>query len=226
MTKKKKKPNPPPPAVRRASRQPAAAPADTPRREHPKAAKRAQQRRAAIRQRLGTAGLVLTVLAGVGVYVLLDRRSDAELRTALTQGSCSVDSRSDPTAGRGLNHVPSPRFQVNPPAGGNHLASAARGGVFAAASVPQDGLLVHSLEHGYIVVWHAPDLPDEQRAELESFESENDGDVIVVERAGMPTTVAATAWNERLLCDAVEPAALDRFFAEYVGKGPEKVPRG
>lgn len=226
MTKKKKKPNPPPPAVRRASRQPVAAPAGAPRPARPRPAKRPQQRRAGVRQRLGTAGLVLTVLAGIGVYVLLDRRSDAELRSALTQGTCSVDSRSDPTAGPGLNHVPAPRFQVNPPAGGNHLASAARGGVFSAASAPQDGLLVHSLEHGYIVVWHAPDLPAAQKIELESFESDNDGDVIVVERAGMPTTVAATAWNQRLLCEAVEPAALDRFFAEYVGKGPEKVPRG
>lgn len=225
MTKKKKKPNPPPVQARRAGQQ-VTAPTGPPRRVQAKAAQRSQERRHRARQRLGTAGLVLLGLTAVGVYVGLDRRADAELRSALTEGTCTVDGRSDPTAGPGSNHVASPRFQVNPPAGGNHLASAARGGVFPAASAPQDGLLVHSLEHGYVVVWHTPDLPEEQKAQLESFEADHDGDVIVVERAGMPTAVAATAWNERLLCEEVERTALDRFFAEYVGKGPEKVRRG
>jgi hypothetical protein len=224
--KRKKRPTAPPPPVRTKPPREAAAPTGPTRREEARRAQRAQARRDALRRRLGTLGLVAVVLAVVSLIVFLDRRGDTQLRAALTGGSCSVDDESDPTAGPGANHVSSPTFQVNPPAGGNHLASVARGGVFAGPSVPADGLLVHALEHGYIVVWHEPDLSAEQRSQLEDFEAAHDGDVIVAERAGMPTSVAATAWNQRLLCDDVETGVLSRFLDEYLGKGPEKVRRG
>ena len=224
--KKKKRPTAPPPPVRTRPRSVATAPIGPTRREQARAAERSQDRREAWRRRLGTVGLLSVVLAAVGVYVFLDRRGDAEVRAALTAGSCTVDTESDPTAGPGANHVSAPAFQVNPPAGGNHLASVARGGVFRGSSVPTDGLLVHSLEHGYVVVWHAPDLSEAQKTQLEEFEASNDGDVVVVERADMPTPVAATAWNQRLLCEEVEQEVLARFFDEYVGEGPENVRRG
>ena len=191
-----------------------------------RAAQRAGDRRGTLRQRLVTASLVAVVLAAVGIYIVQDRRAAAELRTVLTDGSCTVDTESDPTAGPGANHISSPIFSVNPPAGGNHLASAAKGGVYAGAAAPADGLLVHSLEHGYIVIWHDPALADEQRSQLETFQGSHAGDVIVVARAGMRTPVAATAWNQRLLCGEVEPATLSRFLDEYVGEGPENVQRG
>lgn len=226
MANKKKRPTPPPPPIRKKPLQGSVASTVTTSRAQKRRAAEVRQGRDTLRQRLGTAGLVVVVLASVGLYVFLDRRGDAELRAALTSGSCETDSASDPTAGAGANHVPSPTFQVNPPAGGNHLAAAARGGMFEGAAVPADGMLVHSLEHGYIVLWHRPDLPQAQKNQLRAFEERNDGDVIVAERAGAPTPVAATAWNRRLLCEVVEPAALDRFFDEYVGEGPEQVERG
>lgn len=224
--KKRKRPTAPPPPVRTRPPRAASAPAGPTRREQTRAAQRVQDRRDRLRRRLSTAALVTVVLAAVSLYLVVDRRAEADLRAFLTAGGCTVDTDSDPTAGPGANHVPNPTFQVNPPAGGNHLASAARAGVFTAASAPADGLLVHSLEHGYVVIWHDPGLAEEQQTQLEAFEDSNDGDVIVVERQGMRTPVAATAWNQRLLCEEVEPAVLDRFFDEYVGKGPEKVQRG
>jgi len=165
------------------------------------------------------------VLVAVGAYVVLDRRSDAQLRDALTAGSCEVDTEADSKT-TASGHVPAPTYTVEPPAGGDHNPTTARGGVYEGARVPADGLLVHSLEHGYVVVWHQSDLPAEQKAELEDFEQRNDGDVIVVERPALPVAVAATAWEQRLLCGAVEPAVLDRFAGQYIGKGPEDVERG
>ncbi len=94
-----------------------------------------------------------------------------------------------------------------------------RAGVYRGSSVPQDGLLVHSLEHGYVVLWHAPALGDEQRGQLADLERAHDGDVIVAERTSLPVPVATTAWGHRLLCQTVEPAALERFVDEHVGNG-------
>ncbi len=222
--KKKKRATPPPGPTR--TKPPGTAAAGPTRKQHERAARESAQRRNDVRRWLTTAGLVtLVVLVAVGIY-LFDRQRGAELRAALTSGSCEVDTQTDPTQAAGRNHVPNPAYAVDPPAGGDHLASAARAGVYEGTSVPPDGLLVHSLEHGYVIVWHQPDLPSEQRTQLEDFQRSHDGDVIVAERASLPVPVAATAWGHRLMCQEVEPAALERFFDKRVGNGPENVARG
>ena len=185
----------------------------------------AQRRKQARRRQVVIALLVLAALAAVAAYVVSSRRADDSLEQALTAGTCDVDQQSDDISG-GDGHVESPTYTVAPPAGGDHLASVARGGVYDGDAVPPDGQLVHALEHGYVVAWHAPDLPAEQVEQLAAFEQRHDGDVIVAERDGMTTPVAATAWGQRLLCGEVEPSVLDRFAEERVGNGPEDVPRG
>ena len=219
--KRKKTAAAPPPPVR--SKPPrAAAPSGPSRAER----QRTAVRRDALRRRLIAGGLATVAIVAVVGYVVVDRRASAELRETLTAGSCDVDQRTDPTAAAGQNHVAAPTFAVDPPAGGNHLAGAARGGVYDGTAVPDDGLLVHSLEHGYVVLWHQSDLPDEQREQLAAVEAANRGDVIVAERPSLPVPVAATAWGQRLLCGQSETVALERFVDAYVGKGPENVPRG
>jgi hypothetical protein len=98
--------------------------------------------------------------------------------------------------------------------------------VYEVGDAPPDGQLVHSLEHGYVVAWHQPDLDSAQQQQLQELQEANPDDVLVVEREGLQVPVAATAWGRRLLCQEVEPAALSRFVEEYVGKGPEDVERG
>ena len=224
MAKKKKSPTPPPPPVRKKPPRPVAT--STGKASGRSAGKRpAPPAKRSVKSMLVAGGLATAAVVAVGGYVALDRRADAELRDALTGGSCEVDTEAD-TKATASGHVPAPTYTVEPPAGGDHNPAAARGGVYAGTRVPADGLLVHSMEHGYVVVWHQSDLPAEQKAELEAFEQRNDGDVIVAERPALPVAVAATAWEQRLLCGAVEPAALDRFAEQYVGKGPEDVERG
>ena len=184
-----------------------------------------QRRKQARRRQVVIALLVLAAVVAVAAYVVTSRRADDSLQEALTAGTCEVDTQSDTISG-GDGHVESPTYTVDPPAGGDHLASVARGGVYDGDGVPPDGQLVHALEHGYVVAWHAPDLPAEQVEQLAAFEQRHDGDVIVVERDGMSTSVAATSWGQRLLCGEVEPEVLDRFAGEHVGNGPEDVERG
>ena len=226
MAKKKKQKKalaPPVPVAKKAPRA-VSAPAGPTRRQLERESQRKQERREALRRKLVAAGLAVAAVAAVAAYVVMDRRQDAELREELTSGSCEVDTEADEISG-GDGHVASPRYTVDPPAGGDHLAAPAPSGVYEGDAVPPDGQLVHSLEHGYIVVWHAPDLPAEQKEQLEAFASRHEPDVIVAERRGNPVPVAATAWGDRLLCQAVEPDVLDRFYAEHVGDGPEDVER-
>ena len=224
--KKKKRAVPPPAPVRTRPERASTARSGPAKKQQERAEREALQRRLALRRRLVTAGLLAVLALVVGGVLLHDRQQDAALREALTSGTCQVDTESDQTRPAGQNHVASPSYSVDPPAGGDHSPVAARAGVYRGGSVPQDGLLVHALEHGYVVLWHAPALGDEQRGQLADLERAHDGDVIVAERPSLPVPVAATAWGHRLLCQTVEPAALERFVDEHVGNGPEDVERG
>jgi hypothetical protein len=182
------------------------------------AARRARRRRQ-LRRGAVIATLVTAALGTIGWFIYQDFRADAELKAELTAGSYAYDENSDD----GRDHVRNPSYAVNPPAGGAHLASPAPVGIYEGPSVPPTGALVHSLEHGKVILWYRPDLGSEGVAELKSIAKRFPDDVIVVERDSLPTRVAATAWHRRLLGDTVEQDRLVRFITEFRDQGPENV---
>lgn len=186
------------------------------------AADRARRRAQRKRQLVVGAVVVAVTAVVVGLFYLRGVKA-RRLEAALTGGSCTTDRDADPTRPPGQNHVDSPSFSVNPPAGGDHTGTVSEPGVFTAAEAP-DGPVVHALEHGYIAIWHRPDLPPAERDKLVELQRTKARDVLLVERAGMRVPVAATAWERRLLCQVVELDALTAFADAYVNKGPEKVP--
>lgn len=172
----------------------------------------------------GSLGIVVALVVG---YLIYNHRANADLQSKLTAGGiCATDEKADPTGPPGQNHVPSPTYAVNPPAGGNHTAEVARAGEIRGAAAKNLGPIVHALEHGYVVVWYRPDLPDSQRKVLTDLSARRSNDVLVVENDAMNVPVAATAWGKRLLCQKAVAAPLEAFAAKYIGKGPENPPRG
>ena len=186
------------------------------------AAERARCRKV-LRTRALIAGVLLLLVGSLAASMISNRRASAKLISQLEAGSCEFDRRADPTAREPNNHVPSPAYEVNPPAGGNHLITPSPAGTYTAENTPPDGQLVHSLEHGFVVIWYRPDLPPEGQAQLRQVTDKHTKDVLLVPRPSLPTPVAASAWERRLLCDSVEVPALDRFVTSYRNKGPEKV---
>jgi hypothetical protein len=148
----------------------------------------------------------------------------------LGTGVCKADTKmdvysspphTDTPAYRGpLTPRNNPTYTVNPPSGGDHLSAAVPPGIYTGSKVPPDGNLVHSLEHGYVIIWFQPGLVDQVRPVYDSAPR----DVLLVERANMDTPVAATAWGHRLLCSAVDVPQLEAFVQQYVNKGPEAIP--
>jgi hypothetical protein len=181
------------------------------------------RRRAELKRQLVVGTVVLSLVAVVVGLFYFRGVMARRLEAALTGGSCTTDRNADLTGPAGQNHVDNPTFAVNPPAGGDHTGTVSGPGVFTAADAP-DGPVVHALEHGYIAIWHRPDLPTAEREKLVELQRTHARDVLLVERPGLPVPVAATAWGRRLLCQTVEPDALTRFTDAYVNKGPEKIP--
>ena len=226
--KKKKRPDYVPPSTRQRLPEQAETRAERDALRAERAIARQRQARRDKARKLLVRGTAVGVVAAVaGGYLIYNRRADAALQRKLTAGGvCTTDGKADPTAPSGQNHVPAPSFSVNPPAGGDHSAGVAKAGVRRGEEANDLGPIVHALEHGYVVLWHRPDLPEVQRKVLTDLADRRSEDLLVVERAGMSVPVAATAWRKRLLCTEAAAAPLETFAAEYIGDGPEDVPRG
>ena len=140
------------------------------------------------------------------------------LRASLEREGCAADNRSD--AGR--THVPQAGYTVDPPAGGDHDPVPAPAGFYDTGDVPTDGHLVHSLEHGFVVVWYRP--AGVAAATVDGLRElvRRHRWVIAAPRSSMPTALAATAWHRRLLCPDGAAGPIETFVAAFRDKGPEK----
>ena len=187
------------------------------------AAARRARRRKALLIRIAVSAVATAVVVAIVSWQVISRRNAQRVIAAMTSGDCTYDTRSDP--GQVNEHGASPSFSVNPPAGGVHLASAARAGIYGVQAAPEDGLVVHALEHGFIAIFHQPDLADDHVRALQLIADEFSRDVLLIARSNLDVPVAATAWHRRLLCGSVEVPSIRRFVEEYRGEGPEKVPR-
>ena len=187
------------------------------------AAEKARRRRAVQTRAAVAAGVALIVLV-VGFLVVSNNQDRAKEAASFETGACDFDRKSDGDAGAGRNHVANPTYKVDPPAGGDHNATAAPAGTYTEANKPPDGQLVHSLEHGYVIIWHRPDLPPADLTALQELTQRHARDVLLVARSTLDQPIAATAWHARLLCGAPDVASLERFIDTYVNQGPEKIP--
>ena len=190
------------------------------------AAAEAARRRKALRNRVVVIAAIVGILTLITVAVLNSRRSNARVIERLeASGACDYDTRTDSDAGAGRNHTTANvAYEVDPPSGGNHNPSAAPPGIYTNETRPPDSQIVHSLEHGYVVLWHGPDIDAAQLDELRGLAGRYDRDVLLVPRESMDVPVAATAWHRRLLCSRVDVEPLERFVTEYRNEGPEDVP--
>jgi hypothetical protein len=145
-----------------------------------------------------------------------------EIGAAIEASGCQAKSfRSE-----GREHVPGRvRYAANPPHSGDHAQVPAEDGAYT-GSPPTEGL-VHSLEHGRVVIWFRPNLPAPERGALKAIFDEDPYHVVLAPREQMPYAVAATGWTKRVGCERMRPATFDALRAfrnSYRDRGPEYVP--
>lgn len=231
------------------------------REERERAAKEAEQRRRLIGY--GAAGvLVLGALVALALVFLGGGGGDSEatadllpdggsvpevkntdLQAAAEAAGCELKSRrvksSELNKDSGDFHFDDigkkPSDPWNPPAAGAHYPVPADDGEYGKA--PKDSEVVHAQEHGRVVVWFKPTLPESDRADLKALSDKEKGyQLLLVPRRNMPYAVAETAWNAdpeplgtgRLLgCRTLTNEswdALQDFIQEHRGNGPEPIP--
>lgn len=127
------------------------------------------------------------------------------------------------------------KYASQPPTSGNHFQVPAEDGSYE--DPPDAKELVHTLEHGRVVVWFKKSLPGDARAALKAYYDDDSYQMVLVpDTTKMKYDVAATAWNRdptpngtgRLLgCPTYNDGiftALEAFKDEHRSRGPEPVP--
>jgi Protein of unknown function (DUF3105) len=160
-----------------------------------------------------------------------------DVQEAASAAGCELESNRARSRGHVGDINQDIQYPTNPPTSGRHYQVPATDGLYN-GKPPTDIELVHSLEHGRVIIWAKPSLPREARQTIRAIWEADGGkfQTLVVRRANMPYAVAATAWNAapeplgtgRLLgCpqwnDDV-PDALRSFMDEHRSNGPEPVP--
>lgn len=132
-------------------------------------------------------------------------------------------------ADQGRTHIPKEEWEKfhynsNPPTSGPHDGEWIRAGIF---DTPQgDGHLVHSLEHGYIILSYncskTNDCEGLKRNLAEVVKEKRPKKLIVVPRPTLDTTIALTAWTQIDKFNQFDKNRISRFVDAFRDRGPEK----
>jgi len=182
------------------------------RRRRRKAAEAAAARAAARRRqaRAVIAGIIVVGLAGAGLWFAL--RSGGEELVGVERPT--NEGRDHLAAG--ATH----EYHDPAPTSGPHAPGAPRCGLHQSQLEPT--LAVHALEHGAVVLWYQPGLPEASRQSLLDIMRGYESHVILSPNPGIDAEVVATAWNRRKAYEAGDPEIAD-FVETYRRRGPERV---
>lgn len=100
-------------------------------------------------------------------------------------------------------------YNSQPPSSGPHFPFTIAAGVYQ-QPVP-DGLTIHAMEHGHVIVHYAPDLPAGQVATLEQVARRYGADVVLTPNPALPRGVAVTAWGRIEHLDTADQPRISRF---------------
>jgi hypothetical protein len=146
-----------------------------------------------------------------------------------TQTPTTSDPDIETFADEGQMHVPVGTviaYRTDPPTSGPHYPDPQDGGFFDREIAA--GFLVHSMEHGAIVIYYHGDmLTNDQINDLQRLARQHPGtfsQVICVPREDDTYPIILTAWTHRLRLTAYDKDRIDGFVALYLGQGPEQEP--
>jgi len=160
----------------------------------------------------------------------LPPQKTSDLDEAAKAAGCTVTHAEYEGAGHEEKDFKPSDYKTNPPTSGAHFPEWYDDGVYAPGTVPNLGMLVHTLEHGRINVQYAKGTPAADVAKLEALvQEQNEGyHMLLYENTtGMDAAIAATAWTQSLTCPEMNDQVFDAirsFRARYTDKGPETVP--
>ena len=172
--------------------------------------------------------------SGQATAASMGQTPDASLNVAKTQTMAALrpaGGLGTPMPDEGNAHVGDGEaitYKNYPPTSGTHYNTPLQAGFYD--TTQQEGNFVHSLEHGYIVIYYKPDLPAATKQQLKDAYSKlplgkyGKSKAVIVPYTNMPTPMAIAAWDRLMLLNTFNYDEIQAFYQQYVDKGPEDVP--
>lgn len=175
------------------------------------------------RQRLSWQAATVAIL----VAVLLALRGPYTAMFGNLAGSPAQPARPAPCLpGEAVDIVESPhivaaeaapvRYNSTPPTSGPHFAFTVAPGVYD-APVPE-GLTVHAMEHGHVVIQYAPAIPHDEVAALIVIAKRFNADVVLAPYPRLERGIALTAWGRIDLLDSYDEKRITDFVRQLRGR--------
>lgn len=168
----------------------------------------------------------LGLIAAIGVFQ--SSQTSLEAQPLPKRGDPELLKNVQSFPSEGTEHVSESTqltYNTNPPTSGRHYGKETPGGFYVEPRPA--GNLVHSLEHGAVVIYYDPaKLTDEIRQSLTRFVQayRNPWASVIVVPNPDPQPDAPfilTAWTKMLKLDRYDIPTIRAFLAEYLGRGPE-----
>lgn len=172
---------------------------------------------------IAVAAATLVLAAAVAAFFLLSGDSGAEtdgIVATLEDAGCTY--KNPKSQGRQhVNAVP-PGFKPNstPRASGPHSAETLIYGTYPDA-VPEINA-IHNLEHGAVIIWFGPRVPQTTIDRINEFYSEDPNGLLVAQHPRLGDDVALVAWTHVARCQEFDRDAAEEFVDAFLGKGPER----
>lgn len=177
--------------------------------------------------------IVLIITGSVVVYTVFFAGADSpngdefESQPLPDRGDASLLAGVEQFPSEGAEHVPHGTeiaYETMPPTSGPHYDQAASAGFYTERQPL--GELVHSLEHGAVVIYYDPaEITPEAQESLERFAATHTGPwrsvIVVPSPVEDPAPFVLTAWRHKLDMESYDRDVVRAFIAEYLGRGPE-----
>ncbi len=168
-------------------------------------------------------GIILLLTIGIiagGTYLSGKKRvKGIEEKVIINDGMMGekMALEGDKHVARGKEH---PAYKTNPPTSGYHWAGVAGAGI--KDKIIPDELLLHSMEHGAVVVWYKQDLDVSDIQKIKDAFISASGKKIMVPRKDLDVPVALTSWGYLMKLDTINGEIIKAFIETNNDKAPEK----
>jgi len=199
--------------------------------------------------------LVVAGIAAVGIIVGVvfaatgggssnENASSSELKATMTAAGCTLrDVKPFPPKSDSNYHGDAPtlatpmRWKTDPPSAGGHYYLWAVWNFYRSPLNPRQ--VVHNEEHGGVILWWGPKVPQATVDKLRAFYDEEPTGVFGTPIAGLGNKIAITAWTgdpakyyrngyygigKLSICPTFDEKAFAAFRDAYRGQGPEGIP--
>jgi Protein of unknown function (DUF3105) len=196
-----------------------------------------------------SAGGIVALIAVIGVIALNGTSSgkatnDKEVATAMTNAGCTFKTVTAFIPAGQSNHVPSLTaklpWNTSPPSNGQHYPEWAVWGFYTSPINPRQ--VVHNEEHGGVILWWGPGVPQSTVDQLKAFYDQEPSGMFGTPYAALGNKFAITAWTgdpakyrrnnyngfghiaKCSTWSSKTEKAFAAFRSAYRGKGPEGIP--